>query len=361
MKSWAKIGIQLVLGGIVVLLAVRLFYTESSGAKDKEQRGAGRNKGVLKVTTEEVAARKVPDNLICIGTAVSRESVDIASLVTEKVINIGFQDGQFVQRGDLLVELDNAQEKVAVELADLAIAEHMREKERLEWLLKEDAIAQKDLDDRETRLKMALAEKAKAEADLADRVIRAPFTGLLGMRLVSVGDLLTPGTRIAALDDIEYIYVDFSVPEKYSAKLSTNLHFKADNIAYSGFFTGKVRAVDPRIHSETRSVSVRGEIANLDHRLRPGMLLTVYLDMGEESMLMAPESSVLSLGEKQSVFLVSADRKSVKRQPVRTGRRSDRYVEILSGVKAGDLVVTEGVGKLADGDAVVVNGTGRAD
>jgi len=351
MWKWIKIALELIIGGAILFWGVRLVMTVEPTriSTSKKQTGP------VKVVVEEIKSAKLDDALVCLGTVTARESVDITAQVTEKVTSVGFQDGDSVKKGDVLVMLENDTEKVAVELADLSIAEHAREQERLAWLLKEDAIAQKDLDDRETRLKMAKAERAKAQTDLADRIITAPFDGILGLRLVSVGDLVTPGTRITTLDDIEQIYVDFQVPEKYAARLSVGLPFKASNVAYpEASFEGRIRAVDVRISSQTRSVQVRGMIENKDHRLKPGMLLTVQLDIGKSEALVVPESSILSLGEKQYVYVLGSDRKKVRQIEIKIGRRSGRLAEATEGLSAGMFVVTDGSSKVTDNQAVTV-------
>jgi len=351
MGKWIKIALELIIGGAILFWGVKLVMTAEPTRALAQKKQAG----PMKVVVEEIRISKLDDALVCLGTVTARESVDITAQVTEKVISVGFEDGDTAKKGDVLVRLESDPEKVAVELADLSIAEHKREQERLAWLLKEDAIAQKDLDDRETRLKMAKAEKAKAETDLADRIIKAPFDGILGLRLVSVGDLVTPGMRITTLDDIEQIYVDFPVPEKYAARLSSGLSFSASNVAYPATrFEGKIRTVDVRVSSQTRSVQVRGIIDNKDYRLKPGMLLTVQLDIGKSEALTAPESAILSLGEKQYVYVLGKDKKRVRRVEIKVGRRSGRFAEVTDGLSPGMFVVTDGSTKVSDTQPVVV-------
>lgn len=349
MWKWIKIALELIIGGAILFWGVRLVMTVEPTRISTHKKQTG----PMKVVVEEIKFAKFDDALVCLGTVTARESVDITAQVTEKVTSVGFQDGDSVKKGDVLIMLENDTEKVAVELADLSIAEHTREQERLAWLLKEDAIAQKDLDDRETRLKMAKAERAKAQTDLADRIIKAPFDGILGLRLVSVGDLVTPGTRITTLDDIGQIYVDFPVPEKYAARLSVGLPFKASNVAYpETAFEGRIRAVDVRVNSQTRSVQIRGMIDNKDHRLKPGMLLTVQLDIGKSEALTAPESAILSLGEKQYVYVLGKDKKRVRQVEIKVGRRSGRFAEVTEGLSAGMFVVTEGSSKVSNEQSV---------
>jgi membrane fusion protein (multidrug efflux system) len=349
--KWIKWILEIVIGVGLLVWSVRLVITtEPTRAGTKKKAGQ-----VVNVVVQSLKKMKIEDSLICLGTVVARESVEISAQVTEKITAIHFDHGQHVKKGDLLVELQSAQEQAAISVTELAIAEHQREEERLAWLLKEDAIPQKELDDRRTRLAIAKAEKVKAEADCADRKIVAPFSGVVGLRLVSLGDLVSPGTKITTLDDIEQVYVDYPVPEKYTAKLKEGMPFKAVNIAYEGVeFQGTIRMVDPRVQAQTRSAQVRGVIDNKEQRLRPGMLMTVKLNMGVEECQSLPEEALTSLGEKHYVFVYVAEQKKVFRKEVMVGRRTEGRVEVVSGLDAHAVVVTEGVAKIADGQQVTV-------
>jgi membrane fusion protein (multidrug efflux system) len=348
--KWIKWILEIVIGVGLLVWSVRLVLTtEPTRAGTKKKDGQ-----VVNVVVQSAKTMKIEDALVCLGTVAARESVDISAQVTEKIIAIHFDHGQHVKKGDLLVELQSAQERAALSVAELSIAEHQREEKRLAWLLKENAIPQRDLDDRQTRLAIAKAEKAKAEADCADRKIIAPFSGIVGLRLVSLGDLVSPGTKITTLEDIEQVYVDYPVPEKYTAKLKEGMSFKASNIAYPGVeFHGTIRMVDPQVQSQTRSAQIRGVIDNKEQRLRPGMLMTVKLNMSIEECQSVLEESLTSLGEKQYVFVYSPAQKKVFRKEVTIGRRVGGRVEVVSGLDTRALVVTEGVVKISDGQKVV--------
>jgi len=349
--KWVKWISEIVLGvGLLVWAGLLVWQTEPTRAKAGEEVRLPPT-----VYVDKVGAIPVDDTLVRIGTAVARESVVITARVSDKVTRVNFEDGQTVGQGDVLVELDNAQELVAMRLAGLAIAEHEREQVRLARLLKEDAVAQKDLDDRETRLEMARADQARIEVDLANRVIRAPFSGVLGLRLVSLGDLVTPGTKITSLDDIDQVYVDFAAPEKYAAKLSPGQSFTAVNDAYPGVtFEGAIRMIEPRVNGVTRSVQVRGVMDNPGHRIKPGMFLRVLISTGKAEATVVPESALVSIGEKQYLFTLAEATNRVVRVEVKIGRRFNRWAEITSGIEQGATIVTEGIGKITSGLLVTV-------
>jgi len=350
--KWLKWILELVIGIGLLAWAVKLVLTTEPTRVASKKRDTSPPfvvvKPVEKMTFEET--------LICLGTVAARESVEITAQVTEKIVALHFDHGQQVKKDDLLVELQSAQEKSAVAIAALSIEEHAREVRRLEELVKADAVPRKELEDRQTRLDMARAEKVKAEADCADRLIVAPFSGVVGLRMVSLGDLVTPGTKITTLDDLEQVYVDYPVPEKYTGKLKEGMPFKALNNAYpEDEFQGVIRMIDPRVTVLTRSAQVRGVIDNKELRLRPGMLMTVRLNMGMDERPSVPEEALTSLGEKQFVFIYQPEEKKVVRTEVMIGRRAKGRVEILSGLTPAMQVVTEGVAKIADGMPVKVS------
>ncbi|MCL1920317.1 MAG: efflux RND transporter periplasmic adaptor subunit [Kiritimatiellaeota bacterium] len=349
--KWVKWILEIVIGVGLLVWAVRLvIHTEPTRA--------GSAKGERPPPTvyvEKVGAVEMDDTLDRIGTAQARESVVVTAQVAEKITKIHFEDGQAVKRGDVLVELDGAREAVAMLAAELAIAEHARERERLARLVQGNAVPQKDLDDRETRLELARAEKLRVETEQAYRVVKAPFAGVLGLRLVSLGDLVSPGTPIATLIDIDTVYVDFSAPEKYAAKLSAGQAFTAVNEAYPGVtFEGVIKMVEPQVNALTRSVQVRGVVDNAGHRIKPGMLLNVSLSTGVAEVTVVPEAALVSLGEKQFLFTVPEGSDKVARAEVKLGRRVGRWAEVTEGVARGVRIVTEGISVVSDGQRVVV-------
>ena len=196
------------------------------------------------------------------------------------------------------------------------------------------------------------AAKARMDvvrAQLSDRVITAPFDGVLGLRQVSPGSLVTPGTPIATLDDVSVIKLDFSVPERYLAVLCEGQDVAAHSETYPDRdFAGKVASVDSRVDPVTRSVTVRAEVPNPDRLLRPGMLLSVRLYQAPRQAIVVPEIAVIQVGTEAFVYRVSKDQ-TAERVKVALGSRRRGEVEITSGLAAGDTIVSEGSVKLRDG------------
>ena len=233
--------------------------------------------------------------------------------------------------------------------------------ERTASLARENHISQARVDEQTAMLKKAEANVAAARVRAGDRLIVAPFGGVVGTRRISVGALVSPGTVVTTLDDISKVKLDFAVPETFLASLKSGLPVEATAAAYNEtVFKGTVIAVDSRVDPTTRAVNVRAEIDNADLRLRPGMLMVVELIKDERQSLMVPEAALDPANDKQFVVIVGADNVA-HRVEVKIGRRRMGFVEILEGVKEGDLVVREGLQDLRDGAKVRNHEPQRAD
>jgi membrane fusion protein (multidrug efflux system) len=192
-----------------------------------------------------------------------------------------------------------------------------------------------------------------AQAKLRDTMIHAPFAGRVGLRRVSVGSLVNPGAVITTLDDTSTVKLDFTVPETHLSTLVPGLPIAATSIAYPGrTFDGKVSSVDTRVDPSTRSVTVRALVPNPDGLLKPGMFLNVRLSRGSADALLVPEQALVP--EQGDVFVFVLDGDSVEKRLIRTGQRRVGDVQVLQGLAAGDVVVTEGTQKLRDGARVQV-------
>jgi membrane fusion protein (multidrug efflux system) len=197
------------------------------------------------------------------------------------------------------------------------------------------------------------ARVASARSRLSDTVIRAPFSGRVGLRRVSVGGLVAPGTVITTLDDTSSIKLDFTVPERVVAAMRAGLEIEATSVAYPGqTFSGRVASVDSRVDPSTRSVIVRAIVPNEQGLLKPGMFMNVRISRGAADVLVVPEEALVP--EQGDVFVyVVADGKASKRK-IQTGQRTIGNVQVTDGLRAGDMVVTEGTQKLRDGASVTL-------
>lgn len=312
-------------------------------------------KGAAIVTTAKVVRSDYALDLLAVGTVAADESIDLSTNVTETVTALHFEDGQRVKKGDLLVELSAGEEQAALSAAKSQLTEHEREITRLQGLVKDGAAPEARLEERRTLAEVARQNIIEAEARLADRRIVAPFDGWLGLRRISVGALVSPGTVIVSLDKIDVVKIDFNVPETYLSmiKAGTEIETRAE-MAKERVFKGKVAQLDSRIDPVTRSMAARALVTNEGLTLKPGMLVMVTMHVQPRLSLSIPECALVPTGSKAFVFGL-LDGKA-QRLAVKTGRRKPGYVEIMEGLQENQLIVADGLVGLQDGMTVKVTG-----
>ena len=305
------------------------------------------------VVTSAAHLANIDVGIEAIGTAVSNEAVSVTAKVSNIVTAVHFQDGQSVKAGDVLVELDHAQ--VTAELAS-AQADYVNSVSlfnRSKELAAIQSLSKAQFEQLETNMKSNEAKVAAIRARLSDTFIRAPFNGRVGLRRVSLGALINPGTVITTLDDLSTVKVDFAVPDVYMAELGRAQTVTARTAAYPGRkFSGKVVSIDSRVDANSRSVTVRALLPNQDGALKPGMFLTVSMDREQRKALVIPEEALVPEQARQFVYVIVGSDKVAKRE-VRIGRRQPGEVEVAEGLGDGDRVVVEGTLKLRDGSSII--------
>ncbi len=312
----------------------------------------------LLVTTEKSTVQVVYDTVDALGTTTSNESVNISATVTATVRSVHFEDGSTVEKGAVLVELDADEARADAEQARVNLAEEERQLRHLLLLIDKKAVSQTDVEKQQSLVSASRAKLEATQAKLQDYSIRAPFAGVLGVRRVSVGALVSPGTVITSLDDLAQVKVDFSVPEIYLPLLRDGLSVQAHSQAYhEHIFEGKISFIDSRIDPVTRAVALRAQLDNRDGLLRPGMLLQVLIQQPSRTALMVPERSIAPLRGEQLVYVLemNAENKPVaKKRVVKLGQRTNGRVEIVSGIVEGEVIVVDGSMSVQDGMNVTV-------
>ena len=315
--------------------------------------GGGGGAPAAVVTTAEVAMQPFNDRIRALGTVKAREAVEVTAKVSELVERVHFESGDVVAAGAPLVTLSGEQQQAALASARATAEEADRMLKRQQELAAQQLIARATLDSQRATRDSALAQVRQIEANLRDRVIRAPFAGVLGVRQVSPGALITPGTVVATLDDLSSVYVDFPVPESHLANVAVGQRITGTSTAWPGRgFEGRVSNVGSRVDPASRAFSVRADFANPEHMLRPGMLLEIELERAERQALLVPEIAVVQVGRESFVYRVTPD-STVQQVLVTIGSRAAGQAEILSGIQPGDRIVVDGTGKLRDGSAIV--------
>ncbi len=292
-----------------------------------------------------------------LGTLKANESVTITATVTETLSVIHFEDGQRVRAGDLLVEMTNTEEHALLEEARVRAGEAARQYERIKALVAQRSASESLLDERKRDLDTTRALLVALESRLADRIIKAPFSGVLGLRHISRGALVEPGDPITTLDDDRVMKLDFAVPSVYLRALAPDLGIEARTRAQGEqIFTGVVRGIDSRIDPVTRAVQVRALIPNPEGRLKPGLLMRVELLIAPHEGLVIPESAILQQGQDHFVMAVIAgqDGPTAERRQVQIGIRQPGLVEIRAGLAAGERVVTDGSDQVNSGQRLTI-------
>jgi len=302
-------------------------------------------------------AMTLHDQVEALGTAEAREAVSITARLAGRLEEVSFHDGQFVHKGDVIARMDQDEEQAQLVAATVQMAEHQREIKRLGLLLARKAAATRDLDERKTLAAVTASSIAQIRARIAELTLTAPFDGKLGIRRVSPGALIQPGTLITTLDAADAINVDFTIPSTSLMGLAAGAAIQATTDARAGeLFTGTLTVIDSRIDPLTRSILLRARIDNTDGRLIPGMLMRVVLLEHEREALMVPEESITQRQEAHYLTLVGADG-VVEQRVVQSGRRRDGLVEITHGLAAGEQVMVRGMGFVKPGQAVTVSET----
>jgi membrane fusion protein (multidrug efflux system) len=301
------------------------------------------------VTTAIVNPAPWVDTIEALGTAKARESITLTAKITETVRRINFEDGQQVSAGDVLVELTSGQQVAALAEAQATYKDAERLMTRNLDLVRQGTVSRQVADTAKATHDSSKARVDLLRAQLSDRVVTAPFSGVLGLRQISVGALVTPGTVITTLDDIDAIKLDFAIPESMLAAVRPGHEVVGRSAAFPGReFHGKVLSLDSRVDPVTRAVQVRAEFPNKDHALRAGMLISAQVLREPRDALSVPEIAVVQVGNKSHVYRVKGD-DTVEEVVVKLGARRRGEVEIVEGLAAGDRIVIDGTVKLRNG------------
>jgi membrane fusion protein (multidrug efflux system) len=289
-----------------------------------------------------------------VGSLRADEAVTIRPEVAGRIEKISFDEGQSVKKGALLATLDAAETRALAESSRVQANLDKQRLERAEDLRRKGFISQQALDEARSSHARSVAKQREDEAKLAKSAIRAPFSGIAGLRQVSEGAFVAAGTDIARLEKIDQLKLDFRIPEAFLAQLKPGLAVSAAVDAFpQQSFPGKIYALEPAIDEQTRTVLVRARVANPALKLRPGMFARVQLTLGvRENAVWIPEEAIVPRGQESYVFRVVEGRAELVQ--VQTGTRRVGEVEIMKGLAGGDLVVTEGTQRLVPGMQVSI-------
>jgi membrane fusion protein (multidrug efflux system) len=311
------------------------------------------------VEAARVDIARLTDDTQAVGSLRSRRSVVLRPEVSGRITRLNFTDGQRVRKGQVLVQFDDQLQQAQVQQSQAELSIALANQKRNQELVAQNFVSQRSLDESAANLQVAQAKLALTKATAARLKIVAPFDGIAGIRQVSAGDYLKDGADIVNLEDIEAIYVDFRLPERFQAKLKRGQTAMLNIDALPGQqYLAQIQAIDPLIDVNGRSVSVRACIDNRQLQLRPGMFARVNTVFGvKEDARVIPEEAIVPQGGKQFVIKLlkgpSEQTRTTERVEVKVGLRSPGKVEILEGLAPGDTVVTTGQQRVQRNGTVV--------
>jgi membrane fusion protein (multidrug efflux system) len=355
---------------MIVMLAVTMLIVGGLGFVKFRQiqtaiaQGAAFRPPPEAVTTIVAQQEQWPATLDAIGTVAAVQGVTVSADLPGTVEQILFESGHSVRAGDVLALLDTRQEK-----AQLAATEAQHELarltfERMQGLLNEGVISRAEFDRATAEFRQTDAQVGEIRAVIQRKTIRAPFSGILGIRQVNLGQYLAGGNPLVTLQSLNPIYVNFGVPQQSAGQLPVGrtVRVTTDDLA-GAQWTARVTAIDSLVDETTRNIQVQATLANPDGRLRPGMFVRTQVPVGPARTVVALPASAISYAPYgDSVFVVTdltddngQSYRGVRQHFVKLGATRGDQVSVLSGIKAGDEVVTSGVFKLRNGAAVQIN------
>jgi membrane fusion protein (multidrug efflux system) len=353
----AIVGLVILTGALTGIKALQFSRMADQGRKPQPE-----------IVTTAVANTQVWEStLTAVGSLVAVQGVMIAAEMTGKMVKITFEPGSMVKAGDLLVQQDTAAEEAELRSAEATVGLTRLTFERARRLLAEGTFSQAEYDKADAEYKQALAQTDNIRAVIAKKTIRAPFSGLLGIRLVNLGQMLSPGDEIVSLQALDPIFANFSLPQQQFPRIRPDLEVRVETDALPGeIIKGKITAINPQVETATRNIMAQATVPNGNQHLRPGMFVNVTVLLPEhDTTLVIPATAVLNAPYSDSVFIVendASDKKSppgtvVRQQFVKLGERRGDFIAVIAGLKEGETVVSTGVFKLRNGQAVSVDNT----
>lgn len=309
------------------------------------------------VVTEQVQTHEVSQSLELVGKLDAEQSVIISPEVAGKVEVIAVKANQVVQKGQLLVQLNDDKARAAVKEAKAYLKDEQRKLKEFERLVKRNAITQTEIDAQKASVDIAQARLDAANANLKDLHISAPFAGTVGFIDFSLGKMVSVGSELVNLDNLSVMQLDLQVPERYLSQLSQGMKVTATTAAWSGrVFEGEVVGIDSRINQETLNLRVRIHFSNPEQALKPGMLVSADMDFPAIKAPIIPVQALEYSGTKRYVYVISEEGKA-KRTEVILGARIENSVVIEEGLTIGDKIVVQGIVNMRDGVAVTELGS----
>ncbi|MGE5430100.1 MAG: efflux RND transporter periplasmic adaptor subunit [Syntrophomonadaceae bacterium] len=337
---------RIVLAATVILIILIIALPKMSFLKGESKRSSaeGKKGGRMGISVEGfvVTPGKLNDRIVSTGTVLANEEVQLKSEVSGKITKILFREGSFVKKGSLLVKINDADLQAQLTKANYKLQLAKDKEYRQKMMLKREAISQQDYDAALNEFQSQQADIQLLKAQIDKTEIRAPFDGIVGLKAVSEGSYIAPTDKIASLQSINPVKIDFSIPEKYysTVKNGTQINFKIQGS--DKLFSGKIYAVEPKIDPDSRSLQIRAISPNDKSEIYPGAFANIEIVLREiGNALMIPTQALVPDFKGQKVF-VAKNGKALS-IPVFTGIRQESTIQITDGLNEGDTVITTGL------------------
>jgi membrane fusion protein (multidrug efflux system) len=340
----------------LILAAAAMFALSRSGSSPKSPAGAApnaqpRENSAFPVYTETIRARPLKEKITVTGSIVADESVELVSEVAGKVVSIAFDEGSKVKQGDVLLKTDETELSAQADRAESRVALARAQAQRQNQLVAAGGTSREALDAAESEVRVLEAEATLARAQLAKTEIRAPFDGVIGLRYVSVGAFINPSARIATLQKVDPVKIEFTVAVRHLERVKAGASVTVSVAGITEPFAGTVYAIEPRIDPATRTLRLRARADNPGAKMLPGGFATVEMTLQEiPNALMVPANAIISGLNQQHVYVLEAGKAQIRE--VVTGLRLARDIQVLSGLEEGAVVITSGQLQLRPGASV---------
>ena len=339
---------------IIVGIGALIFYRISDNKKSEEKNSKGPGgKTALNVTGIVLKPQVFLDNLALSGSIEANEQVDIRSEISGIVESINFQEGTMVSKGQVLFKVNDIE--LRAQLANVKTSQGLasENERRAKLLLEKEAISQEEYDIASADFKSSKAQTQLIQAQIAKTTVRAPFSGKIGLRAISNGTYVTPTTPIAKLVNTSQLKITFSIPEKYASQMKVGNALSFTTVGSTEKFSAKIYAIEPEIEIATRTLKVRAISQNPEGKLYPGTFANVALPLDHiKDALLVPTEALIPIQNGKKIFI--SENGKAKEIIVQTGSRTEKEILVLTGLKAGDTVLTSGVMTLKNGSPVKV-------
>src|SRR5690606_346356 len=344
----------IIFGLIGIGLIALIGYRVMNNSGNNSQRQAGGAPQAVKVSGMVLQPQTFAENLSLSGTIEANEQIEIRSEISGIIENINFTEGSRVAKGQILFRVND--QELRAQLAKVQTSQNLaaENERRAKLLLEKEAISREEYDMAEADLASARAESQLMQAQLGKATVRAPFSGIIGLRYVSQGTYVTPATPIANLVNTDQLKITFAIPEKYSTQIGIDdeLTFTTANSAEEN--TAKIYAIEPGVDISTRSLRMRAIDDNKEGKLIPGTFANVFLPLAVvNDALMVPSEAFIPIQNGKKIFIAENGR--AKEVVVETGARTESAIRVTSGLKPGDTILTSGIMVLRDGSPLNID------